>query len=423
LYFTVAGENALRAYRWPGNIRELENVVHHAVLVTQAAAIDTDDLGLNSSPVPEAEPSPVLPEVDREFEAVLLRLFQHYRTGVYEQVSRLLMTTAYRECKQNQLETGRLLGLSRNVVRARLLELGVLEAGVRGRDKSLPQQTSSRARTDSRVYPSELRVGFQKFGSSMILKARGSLEQRLNPLGINVLWQEFSSGLPMLEALNAGALDFAATGETPPVIAQAARDSQFVYLGYQQASPRAEAIVVHRQSGIQSVTDLRGRRVAVAQGSNAHYLLLKVLMQAGMTLGDIDLRYVLPNSARSAFEQHEIDAWAIWDFHLAVAEVVLDARTLVNGTGLVDNFEIFSSRRAFSEQQPLIVEMLLEEISNASHWACLNPEAAAEQIAPGIGVEPLVLEQAFSRRGTGLRAAGPELEDNQRRIREFVEGN
>ena len=67
-----------------------------------------------------------------------------------------------------------------------------------------------------------LRIGFQKYGTLVILKERGALEKRLKSQGYTVTWTEFPGGPQLLEALNVGAIDFGSTGEAPPIFAQAA---------------------------------------------------------------------------------------------------------------------------------------------------------------------------------------------------------
>jgi len=86
-----------------------------------------------------------------------------------------------------------------------------------------------------------VRIGFQKYGKLVLLKNKGTLEARLKPLGFSVTWSEFPSGPPLLEAINAGAIEFGNTGEAPPIFAQAAR-VPFVYVAYEPPAPRGEAI-------------------------------------------------------------------------------------------------------------------------------------------------------------------------------------
>ena len=67
-----------------------------------------------------------------------------------------------------------------------------------------------------------VRIGFQKYGKLVLLKSKGTLEEKLKSSGYKVVWTEFPSGPPLLEALNVGAIDFGNTGEAPPIFAQAA---------------------------------------------------------------------------------------------------------------------------------------------------------------------------------------------------------
>jgi sulfonate transport system substrate-binding protein len=116
-------------------------------------------------------------------------------------------------------------------------------------------------------------VGCQKHGNLILLKGRGELEGTLAPLGFRVQWKEFPSGPPRLEALNAGAIDFGHAGETPPIFAQAA-GVPFVYVAYEPPSPKGEAILVRVGSPLDTLADLRGKKIGVNKGSNVHYLLV-----------------------------------------------------------------------------------------------------------------------------------------------------
>src|ERR1700743_792872 len=131
-----------------------------------------------------------------------------------------------------------------------------------------------------------VRIGYQKYGKLVLLKSKGSLEKKLKPLGYKVVWTEFPSGPPLLEALNVGSIDFGITGETPPIFAQAA-GAPLVYLAYDPPAPQGEAILVPKDSPIKSVAELRGKKVALNKGSNVHYLLVRALEDAGVKYNDI----------------------------------------------------------------------------------------------------------------------------------------
>ena len=110
-----------------------------------------------------------------------------------------------------------------------------------------------------------VRIGYQKYGKLVLLKGRGTLEDKLKPLGYSVTWTEFPSGPPLLEALNVGAIDFGIAGETPPIFAQAA-GAPLVYLAYDPPAPQGEAILVPKDSPLKSVADLARQEGRAEQG-------------------------------------------------------------------------------------------------------------------------------------------------------------
>lgn len=263
--------------------------------------------------------------------------------------------------------------------------------------------------------PENLRLGFQKYGTLVILKERGTLDSRLNEIGVNVTWTEFPAGPQMLEALNVGSVDFGTVGETPPVFAQAA-GADLVYVAHQPPAPTAEAILVHKDSPIQSVADLKGKRVALNRGSNVHYLLVKALEEAGLGIRDIQTAFLPPADARAAFERGSVDAWVIWDPFLAAAEAALDARTLRHGEGLVSNHEFYIAARPLAEQYPEIVKIIVEEIQAIDRWAQSNLQEVADFLAPSVGLPSEVVFKAASRASYGARFLSPEVIAEQQKI-------
>jgi sulfonate transport system substrate-binding protein len=260
-----------------------------------------------------------------------------------------------------------------------------------------------------------LRVGYQKYGTFLLLKARGALEKGLQPLGFAVEWTEFPGGPQLLEALNVGALDFGITGEAPPIFAQAA-GAPLVYVANEPAAPLSEAILVPKDSQIRSVAELKGKKVALNKGSNVHFLLVEALEKAGLRYSDVTTVFLKPSDARAAFEHGDVDAWAIWDPFQASAEVAIEARTLTNGEGVVANRQFYLGERTFVESNPAVVKALLAAIKDVDSWASGNVDAAATELSPAVGIPTPVLKLALSREAWDVRPITPDVIADQQKI-------
>ncbi len=258
-------------------------------------------------------------------------------------------------------------------------------------------------------------IGFQKYGNLILLKNKGGLESRLAALGLGVEWKEFPSGPPLLEALNAGAIDFGHAGETPPIFAQAA-GIPFVYIAYEPPAPKGEAILVPRDSPIKTLADLKGKKVALNKGSNVHYLLVRALESAGIKYSEIDPVYLAPADARAAFERGAVDAWVIWDPFQAAAQAVTGARTLADATGLAPNRQFYLAGQNFARANPEAVDAIVAAVADIDRWADGKETAVAEQLSAGIGIPASVLEVALKRQTYGVRPLDAETVADQQRV-------
>jgi sulfonate transport system substrate-binding protein len=260
-----------------------------------------------------------------------------------------------------------------------------------------------------------LRIGYQKYGTLVLLKARGSLEKRLAPLHVEVKWTEFPAGPQLLEGLNVGSIDFGTVGEAPPIFAQAA-GADLVYVGNEPAASAAEAIIVPKNSPIKTVAELKGKKVALNKGSNVHFLLVKLLEKAGVKYSDIDTVFLTPADARAAFERGSVDAWAIWEPFLAAAQRQTGARILADGTGVVSNHQFFLASRPYASKRADVVAIVLEEVGAVDAWAKTNPKEAAAALSPQIGLDQATVELALSRGGYGVKPVDDAVLAEQQRI-------
>ncbi|MGY4830998.1 sulfonate ABC transporter substrate-binding protein [Sphaerotilaceae bacterium SBD11-9] len=261
----------------------------------------------------------------------------------------------------------------------------------------------------------QLRIGYQKYGTLTLLKARGDLEKRLAPQGIEVKWTEFPAGPVLLEGLNVGSIDFGTVGEAPPIFAQAA-GADLVYVANQPPAPKGEAILVHKDSPLKTVADLKGKKVALNKGSNVHFLLVKALEKANLKYSEIQVVYLAPADARAAFEKGAVDAWVIWDPFFAAAEKQLGARILADGTGLVANHQFYLASRSYAEKSPQVVQAIIDELGKLDAWASKNANAVASFLAPQIGLDVGITEVAASRFAYGIQPITPAVAVEQQKI-------
>lgn len=229
-----------------------------------------------------------------------------------------------------------------------------------------------------------LRVGTQK-GAAILsaLRQQRGLETLLNPRGIEVQWVEFQFGPPMLEAMRVGAIDIGLVGDTPPIFAQAAR-GDLLYIASHPSG--TSAILLPAGSTIQSLAELKGKRVAFARGSSSHNLTIAALEKAGLAFTDIQPIALAPADAAAAFERGSIDAWTIWDPYYALYQNRPGVRVLAESTTIAPQNSFFIGSRSFVETNPGITGAVIQDLARISAWARENREAVAQLISAATGV-------------------------------------
>jgi sulfonate transport system substrate-binding protein len=239
-----------------------------------------------------------------------------------------------------------------------------------------------------------LNVGDQKGGSEAILRAAGELKG----LKYKIKWSTFTSGPPLLEAVNAKAVDVGGVGNTPPVFA-AGSGSKIRIVGASHGSSAGESIVVPKDSPLRKPADLRGRSVAVAQGSSAHYQLIASLKKAGLSLGDVQLKLLQPADALAAFSRGRVDAWAVWDPYTSQVLRTPGTRVLTTGEGVTNglSFQVTSPGTLGDRAKSQAIGDYLTRLERAQAWVFKHPEEWAKVWAKETGLPYEVALDAVKR--------------------------
>ncbi len=249
-----------------------------------------------------------------------------------------------------------------------------------------------------------LQIGDQKGGTESLLRAAHALDGT----PYNVVFSTFTSGPPQIEAATAGKIDFAITGNTPPIFGAASHAKVKVVSAYNGGGV-GDQVLVRTDSPIQSIADLRGRNIAVGKGSSAHGHILAQLKKAGLTPDDVKLVFLQPADALSAFTKGEADAWAIWDPYTAQAARQVSVRSIGQAKDVTNGywFGVASDAALADPKRNTALADLLVRFEKAATWAQEHPQEWAASYAQAVGLDP---EVAAVSQGRSLRLP-TELDD------------
>ncbi len=251
--------------------------------------------------------------------------------------------------------------------------------------------TSTVAGTASHSAPA-LVVGDQAgTGAQALLQAAGLLHR----LPFAVKFADFTSGPPILQAMNAGSVDVAGVGDAPPVFGAAGGD-RIAIVGARRNDPKSAALLVPKGSPISSIQDLRGRKIAVAQGTSADYHLLTVLQKAGLKPTDVQLVYLQPAQALAAFSSGAVAAWDVWSPFVEQAVIQKGAKVLVDGHGYGANYayEVASRAAIANPAKATELKQYLSVLDQAYRWADSHPTGWAKTWAAATGLPASVMVSA-----------------------------
>jgi sulfonate transport system substrate-binding protein len=280
---------------------------------------------------------------------------------------------------------------------AAVLGIAALTAAACGSSSSGTSASSSSSASASgsasvNVSGVTLHIGDQAGSGS---QARLTAAGLIGKLPFKVAWSDFTSGPPMLQAMGAGAIDIGSVGDAPPVFA-AAGGEKVAIVGTTQGNPDGSALVVPKNSPIHSVAQLKGKRIAVAQGSSADYHLLTVLNKAGISVHQVTLDYLQPADGLAALTSGHVDAWDIWSPYIEQVVGQDNARVLVNGVGYGSPYSFtVASRTALDDAaKAAAIRDYLTLLDEAYAWTDSHQSAWASAWGKATGLPDSVMLKA-----------------------------
>ena len=236
-----------------------------------------------------------------------------------------------------------------------------------------------------------LKIGDQKGGSQAVMEAAGVLKD----LPYRVEWKQFPAAAPLLEALNAGAIDSGFAGGAPTTFALAAGAPAKI-IGANRSNPRATAIIVPKSSAIRTTAGLKGKIIGTGRGSIGHYLVLAALKAAGLTTADVKIAFLLPSDAKMALARGAVDAWSTWGIYTAQAD---GERIVADGGGLLSGLSYQSATVAAIAAKRDALADFVRRLAGARLWALDNVDSFSATWAQLVGVDPEVAKYSFGHEG------------------------
>ncbi|WP_315705180.1 MULTISPECIES: ABC transporter substrate-binding protein [unclassified Bradyrhizobium] len=240
-----------------------------------------------------------------------------------------------------------------------------------------------------------LRVGDQKGGNRSLLEISGLADN----LPYRIEWSEFPAAAPILEALNAGALDVGYTGDLSFLTVYAG-GAPIKAIGGTRSDAKTQAILVRQDSPIKSAGDLKGKRLAGTRGGWGQFLIDATLEKAGYKLDDATFAPLGPVDAKVALLAGSVDAWAVWEPYVSYAVLKDKARVIADGDGLTPTITFIVASEAAIVAKRAAVQDFVNRLNKARLWSLDHIAEYARNTAELTKLPEDVVQSAYQAQHT-----------------------
>jgi sulfonate transport system substrate-binding protein len=224
----------------------------------------------------------------------------------------------------------------------------------------------------------------------LVAKRKHWFENALKPMHTTITYDTFQTLPSINEAFASKKIDVVFEAEAPAIVGKAAG----IDLDIKGVSAILNLqFLVHKNSGITKIADLKGKKIAVLAGTSAHYGLLKSLEKAGLSKKDVSILDMTPPDARSAFESNKIDAWAIWPPFVQQSVIAGSGSVIPNVSAQID--VVMVVRKGFELEHPTWVAVLLKTLNQSKAWIMKNPAEAQKITSEELNVPDNVVQMAW----------------------------
>ncbi|UDY23053.1 aliphatic sulfonate ABC transporter substrate-binding protein [Nocardioides sp. Kera G14] len=246
-------------------------------------------------------------------------------------------------------------------------------------------------------------------GSEELSKASGVFDDA----DYKVKFARFDFGPPLVAAAQTGDIDLGYVGNVPPITG-AAKDLDFRVVGTTRSlnpDQASENIIVPKDSPIKTLADLKGKKLAIPQGSSAHGLALSAIQSVGLTTDDVQFVFLDPAAGQTAFSTGKVDAWSIWNPQSALA-VEAGARVIAAGLPPIDQtsaYYVASKKSLDDPTRRAAVTDAFKRLAKAFAWGNAHTDDFAKAISKETGIS---LDDAKSTLPSFQRRTQPVLDSD-----------
>lgn len=230
---------------------------------------------------------------------------------------------------------------------------------------------------------------------SLLMKDRKSLEKEFEKDKIKIRWVLSLGSNKALEYLNGGSIDFGSTAGAASVIGRA--NGIPIKAIYVYSKPEWTALVTNKSSGIKSIKDLAGKRVAVTRGTDPHIFLLQALDSVGLSEKDIKPVLLQHPDGYRALASGQVDAWAGLDPHMAKGELETQTPLFYRNADL-NTYGILNVREDFASKYPSIVRRVLKVYEDNRKYSLANKEDLKKSLIKAVKLKDAVAQKQLNER-------------------------
>ncbi|MBE7382037.1 MAG: ABC transporter substrate-binding protein [Leptolyngbya sp. SIO1E4] len=252
-----------------------------------------------------------------------------------------------------------------------------------------PEAPDDAAAAGGGATPTEFRIGYQVIPNAEVLTKNLGLMEEKYP-DVDIQWLSFDSGRDVNTAMVSGGIDVGLVGSVPASTGIAQKLPYQVYIIHDIIGDN-EALAVTSASGITTMADLPGKKIAVPFGSTTHFSLLSALDQEGINPTDVQILDMQPQDMLAAWQRGDIDGGFVWHPTLskmmeADGNILITAKQLAE-TGII-TADLGVVNTDFAAQYPDFLTDYVAAIDAAVAFYREDPTAASEAISEEIGLSP-----------------------------------